>query len=499
MKIQLETGETLEVDDNATPAQIDEVIAHYMASKVAPQPQQPAPQESTFLGRTLANAKRREAIIAENNRKPVSSFEKVVYNMGQAGMMIGDTLGDAVVSGASYLTPDVIEKPVVGAVGDAVKTVADSGVGQFAKQGADVVGAGWEKLRENYPRVVDFVEGGTGMALGLAPFTNTGRGVVKNVAEKAAEVAMSPLTVTLDLKDIVKGITTKSPETIKSELVNLRNELNRFINATKAANIRANKAKSNSIVDNVYKEIYENPAYRGVKGERADLYKKVTDEFERFFDSAANAGGELSIPDIDASRAQLNRIWAESLDAQGKPSPEGTLALRVSRLLRSEVEQLKATDVIGDKQQVKNSLMAAKAYSQLSKAEEMTEMILKADGDPKKLKRLMTNFYLREENLVGYTKKEIAAVKKAKKSSKFEDIISGIASAAPDIKNPRGAVFATAMLAGPLVLSGMNPLVAGAAVATGSTLARAAYVPLVTQRAKNVIETINKSNPLVGK
>ncbi len=499
IEIDAPDGTIVEFPDGTPDKEIIGVMQReYPPLKTAPQTQ---PSTSSFYERTKANLQQREKNISDINKKPISWAEKKIQGMGQAGMALSDTLGDAVVSGASYLTPDAIENPILDAASSAYETVSNSGVGVMTGQGVEVLGAGYENIRKNYPRVVDDIEGVFGMAMGVAPFTSTGRGVAKKAVDKAKDLSMSPVTTTFDVKDIVKGLGSKTTDQIETDLANLRTYTNDFINKTKVANIKITSQKTTKIFDNVVDKALNNPEFVGVSNTRADLYREVRAEIDRFQNSI-DANQEIGIPDIDASRKQFNRIWSASRDADGKPSEEGVLAMQLSRLLRSETEGLSDGDILGDKKHVKNSLDAAKAYSQLAKAEEQLSMVVDSKGDAKKLKKMITSFYTKKENLVGYSKSERAALKRAKNVSTFEGALSVLSSLNPIDSNYSGALFRAGLLTGGATMLGM-PLTMAAPLGMGLMSAGAVAAPLrsglVKQRAKNVIETLSKSNPLVGK
>jgi hypothetical protein len=459
MRIELETGQKLELPDGSTPDQIDEVVSHFQSSmpqQDAPQPKRPDVDlfdtvgDKFLQGATFGIGNRAQAGLAALalsaiNDKPIAENYKDARELGTARLAAEQEQNPKTSIGAN----------IVGAVGTgglAAGTKLGAATGNLLRGGnlAARVGKG----------AVAGAASGAAYGAGTAEYDKSleraGEGAVSGAlvggAIPVAGAVASDLLKTG--KNAVIGAFAKSPEAVQDAAKSLLKiggntyEQMRQVGATfKPSAVQGFLLKD---VDTAIAKNNFIPA----------LNPKTTAIIDDLKQKAASGG--LGLDQLDQYRRMLGRIGG---------SEDGVSAGAARKAIDDFVNSANSTHLVsGDIKAVSLLNKGRAQYAQASKYDDIADILAKADGDPNKIKAGLTRFWKNTDNTRGWTQSEIATLKDAASGSGVEKLLKMGGKFGVDLGSSLNVGNTVAPLVGYGVGGGVAPI-AGTAARVGQKLA----------------------------
>lgn len=188
--------------------------------------------------------------------------------------------------------------------------------------------------------------------------------------------------------------------------------------------------------------------------------------------------GSLGLDELDQYRRLLSRVGG---------SEDGYSAGSVRTAIDDAVNGLKDTDLSNGTSSAIDLLKKGRSlYSQSAKFDELSSIVQKANGDPNKIKQLLTNFVKNPDNLKGYSKDQIDVIRNAATTGAGENILKAFGKLGFDFsKSGTGNTVLPAILSG-TGLYGVLPH--GIPLAIGGTVARQGQKYLARGKAEEMLK-----------
>lgn len=278
-------------------------------------------------------------------------------------------------------------------------------------------------------------------------------------------------------KNIVKGLKARAPEELQLTGEALRKQASNIYKEFKETGATLATPKVRSIVKSV------NNSLTSVGKNNAELHRKTLSALDGLKADAKKGG--MSLEELDQHRQLFSGILRDETDIAGKVSQDGLKASKAIDAINRAVKNIKSIDVIGGDTRSVQLLEKAKAgWAKQSRFDAISRIVDKAEGDPRKIKTMLSTFVRNKKNLNGFSGEEREALKKASRNSGGEAILNIIGKFGIDknrIMAPLvGGGFAGATLGNPV----------GAALVGAGTVARQAQKYIAKGKMENVLRTI---------
>lgn len=198
--------------------------------------------------------------------------------------------------------------------------------------------------------------------------------------------------------------------------------------------------------------------------------------------------GDLSLEELDQFR-QLFQDSVRKNTVNGMANPDAQRSQQAIKVLDRLVSGL------GDKSLQKGDIAAVKALQQGRKEwakyrrfETLQDLIVKAGGDPNKIKSSLTRFANNKKNVVGWSAEEKQALANASKMTGGEQILKGLGRFGIEPNN----VFLPAVGGGLSAIAGSG--VAGAYGVAAGTASRQLYKLIARDKAEQLLRVIESGN-----
>lgn len=219
-----------------------------------------------------------------------------------------------------------------------------------------------------------------------------GGGIVPGIGAAASSVAKGAKTA-------ARGVVARTGDQLKEHSGQLKSTAVAARNQMKGLNARINTSAAGKLAANLENKL-------------ADV--DIIDELAPKSTAILRRIREQSKDGIDLNRLdQYRRLLRMARDE------DSAVAGAIRSALDDTVNGLKASDFdgVGGKEAVGLLNKFRKQYAQASKFEDIADILVRADGDPNKIKSGLTRFLTNDDNLRGWDKAEIEALKFAARST----------------------------------------------------------------------------------
>lgn len=267
-------------------------------------------------------------------------------------------------------------------------------------------------------------------------------------------------------KDVVTGIRARDAEELASQAMGQKSA---------AGALRGKMADIGAVISPNKAQELQNNLDDALKGLDLipELSPKTTAIVNRIRDAASGTDG-LELNKLDQYRRLLRSAGNE----------DSVAASAVRKALDNTVNSLTPNDFTqGGTDAVKYLNAFRRDYTQASKFENISDILVKADGDPNRIKAGLTRFLNNKDNLRGFTTNELSALQEAARSSAPEKVLKMFGKFGIDL----GSSLTPGNTIGPVVGGYMNPL-----VPVAGTASRQTQKYLARGKAENLLQLIEQ-------
>jgi hypothetical protein len=282
------------------------------------------------------------------------------------------------------------------------------------------------------------------------------------------------------------GMRARSPEALEQVSAAMRERSADLYRQSREAGAIINRNKGVNISNVVQREMLEgvtpNPRLHGDS-------LSVLDQF-----SERMRGGNVGLDELDQYRKLFQDVVTKNMEITGRVNADGLLAQRAIRSIDNMVENLNPIDIVGGDRQAIDLLQAGRReWAKARKFEDVSRLIQKAQGDPRRLKQQFTTFVNNPKNLRGFSAQEVSALKEAARATTPEKILRAVGKFGVDLGSDTraGRAVLPVGLAGGSYMATGSPLI-GVIMATGGTVAEQMQRYLARGKAERVLKQIER-------
>lgn len=275
------------------------------------------------------------------------------------------------------------------------------------------------------------------------------------------------------LKTGARGLTARSPEALQETANTMKSASGNLYNQMRKEGAVFNQQKTGSIVSNIDKAITSQQFIPQLNPKTLAIVDHLKE---------ASATGTLGLNELDQYRRLLTRVGS---------SEDGVSAGAARRAIDDAVNSAAPADLVnGDTKAIQLLNKGRADYARSSRFEDVSDILVKANGDANKIKSGLTRFVSNDDNLRGFSMAEKAALKKAANTGIGENILKAFGKFGFDFsKSGTGNTVLPALLAG----GGMAGVPGGVPLAVGGTIARQAQKYIARGKAENALRAIENS------
>lgn len=490
MKIQLETGEKIEVPDGSTPEQIDDVIQHLTSSKTAPAG--PRQYENSLSGDLARRADAVEAKKQQAKSGKISELEKVIGQTSEGFGIANDAIYRGIVEPAASIPIPFMGTTVGGALNQGLSTIANTPSPSGGTIGSDVsavsgsLNRSYDMMKQQYPRTTEVTEDVANIALNLLPVAKTkvGRNVAETVTAVPREVVAAPVKIPVKVmqttSDFVSGVKAYDAEKINKAVSKMYEHSDDLFRKMESSG-----------------EVISKPALNRVYGELEKVYTAkpslVKNEVEKYIKGQI---GKIQDPRSSFGIRQLEDVRQQlgTMADNATTTAQRQAIKEVQEVLRVNIEALSDADFTkGSSKAVEQWKEAIAASSQYKKMKQVGEVIKSSKTGTQtttKLKKMADS----PKKTAALSVKEKAKLKRASETSMvteaIKDMLPGLRGGGSGGLKRQSETFLLSYLLGPSV--GIPAAITGDLIRSGSDIAKKG-------RANKLFRYLETSNPLVGK
>lgn len=270
-------------------------------------------------------------------------------------------------------------------------------------------------------------------------------------------------------KNLITGIGARSGEELQGVSKELKKSAGGIYDQMRQAGAVLNDTTANNIVSSIKANVAKQKFIPGLNPKTT----AIIDDLE-----AAVKNGNLGLDDLDQYRRLLGRVGG---------SEDGVSAGTARKAIDDAVKALDDSNLQSGSKQAVDLLHKGRAqYAQASKFEAISDILAKADGDPNKIKSGLNRFLNNEDNLAGWTKDEVSALKEAAKNGSGEWLLKGLGRFGVSANN----IFLPSVGGGLAYSISGGP---GALLLTGAgTVARQGQKYIARGKAENLLSALEK-------
>lgn len=310
---------------------------------------------------------------------------------------------------------------------------------------------------------------------GLEEGATTGAAV--GAAIPAAGAALAGTTA--GAANIAKGIASRSPEQLQVAGASLKDQASSVYQKFKASGAVLSAPK----VQNIVKSVDNSLTSLGKNNK--ELHRKTLSALDDLKTDANK--GRMGLEELDQHRQLFSGIVRDETDITGKISQDGLKAQKAIQAIDRHVNTLKKADVIGGDTSASKLIQDARGlWAKQARFDSVSRIVEKADGDPRKIKTMLSTFVRNKKNLNGFSTEEREALKSASRDSTGEKALNILGKFGID-KN---------RIMAPLVGGGLtgaalgNPV--GATLVAAGTAARQAQKYIAKGKIENALNIIEQ-------
>jgi len=278
----------------------------------------------------------------------------------------------------------------------------------------------------------------------------------------------------------LSGKWARNAEELEKAREKLHKEGSRIYKKFKDTGAVIHANKSNEILNNVRKRLIE-------KGEMdPELHKQTISVYKGLAKKLHNKN--VSLEALDQKRQLFSKILAKKANAD----PDTTFAAEAIEAIDDAILGLGGEDLAkGSEKAVKLLKEAQAKWSKYKRFEKVSDIAIKAGGDPTKIKNGLKTFVNKRKNLKGFSKQEIEFLKDASRATTGEKALKGVGKFG--ISADGGIIPAlTALLGGGAMASGSGVGALAFPLIGAGTIAKPLSKALATGKAGGALEMIEK-------
>lgn len=440
----------------------------------------PAPQPSdNFFSRVGADyAKRKnqmQGIADQYVAGDISGLEADTRMGLKYAQILPDVVGEGLVSGFRAL-PDAVETPIRQGASDVYSYLADSLPGRTIGAAVDLARATPEirDFAQNHPvaagRLSSVVDVGN-LAAGFVPVKGAsavaaGGNAVAVPAKIAGKVALKTPPVK-NATSLARGVVARSPEQLEVASEGMKKAAGGIYNQMRAEGAVLNPSTANGLLMTIDGAVSKNKFI-------PNLNPKTVSIIDDLAETVRKNNGEIGLDELDQYRRLLTRVGG---------SEDGVSAMAAKKAIDDIVGNLGSQNLVKGNVKAVNLLQKGRAeYAKASRFDEVASIIIKADGDPNKIKAGLTRFVTNKDNLKGFNVAEIAALKDAARNNISEKLLKMFGKFGIDL----GTNLTAGNTIGPLV----GGYMASPALPLAGTVARQGQKYMARGKAEKALKAI---------
>lgn len=310
---------------------------------------------------------------------------------------------------------------------------------QMVQSGIDDLTGGELLPRTGTEEAVDAASQFMAAAVGPKVAQEASKATIKG----ASRVADSLRADTASLKS---GLKTMTPEKIQGISDSLSANASSTYKAMRDSNAIMNQKPLLKLIGKARAEIGSSKGARRVHKETLDLLNDMADDV---------AKGNFHLDNLDEYRQLFSTVIEKNLKPTGGVNKVGNKASGVIGTIDEYVNTMGRSGLTkGDKNAVHLLNKARSEWAQKSKFDDISRIVVKAKGDPEKIKRGLDTLLSNPKRTRGYSASELDAIRKAADSSTLESALKFLGKFGFDQKNVLVPGLSTAAGLGPLVAGG---------------------------------------------
>lgn len=273
-------------------------------------------------------------------------------------------------------------------------------------------------------------------------------------------------------KVAVQGIAARTPEVLQDTAKSMRSSAGGLYNQMRQVGAVLNPSSSNGLLSTVDAAIKKQKFIPALNPKTTAIIDDLTETIR------AN-NGQIGLDELDQYRRMLTRIGG---------SEDGVSAGAAKRAIDDIVDNLNNNGLVNGNTQAVQLLNQGRAeYARASRFDEISDILVKADGDPNKIKSGLTRFVSNVDNLKGYTSEEVGALKEAARSTTAEKLLK--------MGGKFGIDLGSSFTAGNTFIPAVATMAGQPALAVAGTGARQAQKYLSRGKAEKALQVIEGALP----
>lgn len=266
-------------------------------------------------------------------------------------------------------------------------------------------------------------------------------------------------------QDAIQGALARSPEALQDAASSLKSNAGALYNQMRQVGAVLNPQATQSLISDINSAVTKQKFIPNLNPKTVAIIDDM---------KMAAKNGTLGFDELDQYRRLLSRVGG---------SEDGVSASAARKAIDDAVSELTNKHLVNGGEDAVNLLKQGRQqYAQASKFEDITDILTKASGDPNKIKAGLTRFLNNSNNLRGYTKDEISALKEAAKSTTTEKLLKMGGKFGIDL----GSSLSVGNTIAPVIGYGVG----GGIAPVAGTIARQGQKYLARGKAENLLNVI---------
>jgi len=362
--------------------------------------QAPQREEKGFFGRTAEKLRERGAKLADIFTADISGEqttpETIFQTVGTEIGAIGDIIGEGVLS-AAKATPETIKQPIVAGVRNLLNTDSGKAAIEALSKGVE----NWESFKKDNPRAARNIEATFNVGTAFTP--------IKGVS--AAKLAKGGIGKGIGN---VKRITTKAPVITSDDVSVLASA-----SYKKAEELGGTLTPefTNQFIADIEKLTPQTEIGKIVGGESP--FTKTVEQLQQIKDKPIS---------LEAAQ-EFDELLGDTVDSlmdQGRLTKQARKVLQIQDRFREGIEKAEPSLISGGKEGFNALKEGRKLWAASRKLKDVERIIARAeliDNPATAIKTGFRNLVTNPKRVRGFTKKEIALMRKAAKTGIVSDIL----------------------------------------------------------------------------
>lgn len=440
--------------------------------------------EPSFLERTATDLEGRGAKVADIIQARGKGEQSIIETAGQ---FVGQEIGAA----TDVVGNIIANNPLIESISDvsqvALEKFSRTDIGEKALDALQAGGKAIDKFSKENPRAARNIEAiiNIGGAAGSGITTPTARGVAQatrltgNVLGEAIQDINEGAKAAKNFgPEVARGLKARAIPELENTSQVLREVTSKSYQEFRDLGATIRPQKISEVPGVITKVLTE--------GEKLNnrLHKKTLSVLKDLNKDIAD--GKVSLEELDQSRRLFSTV-AQDVNQVGRATEDARKATQAIRGIDDFIDSLQSVDVVGGRKAIDVLKRARGEAATAFKFDKISNIIIKADGDPAKIKSGFTRFVDKKKNLKGFSPQEIDALRAASRNTGGEKLLRAFGKFGFDL----GTSTSVGNTALPALTTGAAAAGLGTApLVLGGTAARVGQKGLARGRAENVLKII---------